>query len=179
MCVCLFVCHKNCLLWTIFLRFLRFPFSILSDAFFVQNPSGFVLFSPFLFTIRALFVVRSPQSSPEAPQSPATCPDHPLRCAGVRAPSPKHLSPPAVSARLRSKRCLDELGLHGPCGLPPLSVGKEGRTDPVKTKGFFSSTHRKGFLGGNDAVEASRERSEGGLAAVAQRWLGHRHGDVE
>ena len=122
-----------------FLRFLRFPFSILSDAFFVQNPSGFVLFSPFLFTIRALFVVRSPQSSPEAPQSPATCPDHPLRCAGVRAPSPKHLSPPAVSARLRSKRCLDELGLHGPCGLPPLSgwQGGEGRDRPVKTKVFL------------------------------------------
>ena len=89
--VCL--CHKNCLLWTIpsipsisFFRNILFPS-------FVQNPSGFVLFSPFLFTIRALFVVRSPQSSPEAPQSPATCPDHPLRCAGVRAPSPKHPSP--------------------------------------------------------------------------------------
>ena len=124
MCVCVSVTKTA--FFGRFLRLLRFPFSILSDAFFVQNPSGFVLFSPFLFTIRALFVVRSPQSSPEAPQSPATCPDHPLRCAGVRAPSPKHLSPPAVSARLRSKRCLDELGLHGPCGLPPLSGWQGG-----------------------------------------------------
>ena len=161
-----------------FLRFLRFPFSILSDAFFVQNPSGFVLFSPFLFTIRALFVVRSPQSSPEAPQSPATCPDHPLRCAGVRAPSPKHLSPPAVSARLRSKRCLDELGLHGPCGLPPLSGWQGGRTDPVKTKGFF---RRRTTLSKLLVCALTRRQADGsgGLAAVAQRWLGHRHGDVE
>ena len=110
-CLCLFVTKTA--FFGRFLRFLRFPFSILSDAFFVQNPSGFVLFSPFLFTIRALFVVRSPQSSPEAPQSPATCPDHPLRCAGVRAPSPKHLSPPAVSARLRSKRCLESSSTPG------------------------------------------------------------------
>ena len=126
LCLCVFVSVTKTAFFGRFLRFLRFPFSILSDAFFVQNPSGFVLFSPFLFTIRALFVVRSPQSPPEAPQSPATCPDHPLRCAGVRAPSPKHLSPPAVSARLRSKRCLDELGLHGPCGLPPLSGWQGG-----------------------------------------------------
>ena len=94
--------------------------------FFCSKSERFCVLFPLLFTIRALFVVRSPQSPPEAPQSPATCPDHPLRCAGVRAPSPKHLSPPAVSARLRSKRCLDELGLHGPCGLPPLSGWQGG-----------------------------------------------------
>ena len=155
-----------------FLRFLRFPFSILSDAFFVQNPSGFVLFSPFLFTIRALFVVRSPQSSPEAPQSPATCPDHPLRCAGVRAPSPKHLSPPAVSARLRSKRCLDELGLHGPCGLPPLSGWQGGgRTDPVKTKGFFRrrTTLSKLLVCALTRATQRRRRRLGGCGAAVAR----------
>ena len=73
-CHCVCLCHENCLLWTIpsipsifFFRNILFPS-------FVQNPSGFVLFSPFLFTIRALFVVRSPQSSPKPPKAPQRAP---------------------------------------------------------------------------------------------------------
>ena len=59
-------------------RLLRIPsiffFLRRSFPFFCSDPSGFVFFSPFLFTIRALFVANYPQSPPKCPESPANYP---------------------------------------------------------------------------------------------------------
>ena len=125
---CLFVCHKNCLLWTIpsipsisFFHFVRRVLCSESERFcfvfplFVHNPSAFRREVPSKLP-------RSPPKPRNVPRSPFTL----RRRSCPVAQAPFSCSPPAVSARLRSKRCLDELGLHGPCGLPPLSGWQGG-----------------------------------------------------
>ena len=93
MCLCLGLCVTKAAFFGRFLRFLRFPFFFPSFPFFcseserfcvifplfVHNPSGFGFFSPFSFTIRALFVVRRPQSPPKPPTECPVTRDLPQR----------------------------------------------------------------------------------------------------
>ena len=110
-----------------FLRFLRFPFFFPSFPFFcseserfcvifplfVHNPSGFGFFSPFSFTIRALFVVRRPQSPPKPPTECPVTRDLPQR-APRRMRQPRRRKARPVSARLGGERGLGEPGSTAP-----------------------------------------------------------------
>ena len=178
--VCLCVCHKNCLLWTIpsipsisFFHFVRRVLCSESERFcfvfplFVHNPSAFRREVPSKLP-------RSPPKPRNVPRSPFTlrrrsCPvaQAPFSTRGLREAEEQALPGRAWSPR--SVRATSPFGLA--------RRGKDA-TDPVKTKGFF---RRRTTLSKLLVCALTRRQADGsgGLAAVAQRWLGHRHGDVE
>ena len=183
MCVCVCVCHKNCLLWTIpsipsisFFHFVRRVLCSESERFcfvfplFVHNPSAFRREVPSKLP-------RSPPKPRNVPRSPFTlrrrsCPvaQAPFSTRGLREAEEQALPGRAWSPR--SVRATSPFGLA--------RRGKEDATDPVKTKGFLGGERRcRSFSCVLSLEPRSGGGGSGGLAAVAQRWLGHRHGDVE
>ena len=112
-----------------FLRFLRFPFFLTSFPFFCSESERFCFVFPLFVHNPSAFRREVPSKLPRSPPKPRNVPRSPFTLRRRSCPvaqAPFSCSPPAVSARLRSKRCLDELGLHGPCGLPPLSGWQGG-----------------------------------------------------
>ena len=138
--------------------------------FSVHNPSGFVFFSPFLFTIRVLFVVKCPQSPPKprnVPRSPFTlrrrsCPvaQAPFSTRGLREAEEQALPGRAWSPR--SVRATSPFGLA--------RRGKDA-TDPVKTKGFFRrrTTLSKLLVCALTRATQRRRRRLGGCGAAVAR----------
>ena len=138
-CLCLFVCHKNCLLWTIpsipsisFFHFVRRVLCSESERFcfvfplFVHNPSAFRREVPSKLP-------RSPPKPRNVPRSPFTlrrrsCPvaQAPFSTRGLREAEEQALPGRAWSPR--SVRATSPFGLA--------RRGKEDATDPVKMKGF-------------------------------------------
>ena len=133
-CVCLFVTKTA--FFGRFLRFLRFPFFLTSFPFFCSESERFCFVFPLFVHNPSAFRREVPSKPPRSPPKPRNVPRSPFTLRRRSCPvaqAPFSCSPPAVSARLRSKRCLDELGLHGPCGLPPLSGWQGGgRTGLVR-----------------------------------------------
>ena len=97
---------------------LRFLFFLRRS--FLQNPSGFAFFSPFLFKIRAVFAFFSPSCSQSERFSFLGAPNAPQRRIRHPQPTPRRVPrrpkhppspPPPVSARLgcASERCLVHL----------------------------------------------------------------------
>ena len=129
LCVCVCVCVTKTAFFGRFLRFLRFPFFLTSFPFFCSESERFCFVFPLFVHNPSAFRREVPSKLPRSPPKPRNVPRSPFTLRRRSCPvaqAPFSCSPPAVSARLRSKRCLDELGLHGPCGLPPLSGWQGG-----------------------------------------------------